>query len=142
MPCQVARTRGGNLSLEKNPEQNSVVSLLPSFTAALDEDLNISGAWGAVFEWIREVNRRLAEHSLSPTAAETALIEWDKVDSVLGIGAKSETEIPAEILALAEARVAAKKAKDFKRADEIREELKSKGWVVEDSPKGFKLKKI
>jgi cysteinyl-tRNA synthetase len=130
------------LSLEKNPGQNSVVSLLPSFTAALDEDLNISGAWGAVFEWIREVNRRLAEHSLSPTAAETALTEWNKIDSVLGIGSKSETEIPAEMLALAEARVAAKKAKDFKRADQIRDELKSKGWVVEDSPKGFKLKKL
>jgi cysteinyl-tRNA synthetase len=129
------------LALEKNPRQNSVVSLLPSFTAALDEDLNISGAWGAVFEWIREVNRRLAEHSLSPTAAETALIEWNKVDSVLGIGAKSETEIPAEISALAEARVAAKQAKDFKRSDQIRDELKSKGWVIEDSPKGFKLKK-
>jgi cysteinyl-tRNA synthetase len=129
------------LALEKNPGQNSVVSLLPSFTAALDEDLNISGAWGAVFEWIREVNRRLAEHSLSPTAAETALIEWNKVDSVLGIGAKSETEIPAEISALAEARVAAKQAKDFKRSDQIRDELKSKGWVIEDSPKGFKLKK-
>jgi cysteinyl-tRNA synthetase len=130
------------LSLEKNPGQNSVVSLLPSFTAALDEDLNISGAWGAVFEWIREINRRIAEHSLSPTAAETALIEWNKVDSVLGIGAKSETEISVEISALAEARVAAKKAKDFKRSDQIRDELKSKGWVVEDSPKGFKLKKL
>jgi cysteinyl-tRNA synthetase len=130
------------LSLEKNPGQNSVVRLLPSFTAALDEDLNISGAWGAVFEWIREVNRRLAEHSLSPTAAEMALTEWNKIDSVLGIGTKSETEIPAEILALAEARVAAKKAKDFKRADQIRDELKSKGWIVEDSPKGFKLKKL
>jgi cysteinyl-tRNA synthetase len=130
------------LSLEKNPGENSAVSLLPSFTAALDEDLNISGAWGAVFEWIREVNRRLAEHSLSPTAAETALIEWSKVDSVLGIGAKSGEEIPAEILALAEARSGAKKAKDFKHADAIRDELKSKGWVIEDTPKGPKLKKL
>jgi cysteinyl-tRNA synthetase len=130
------------LSLEKNPGDNSVVSLLPSFTTALEEDLNISGAWGAVFEWIREINRRLAEHSLSPTAAEKALLEWSKVDSVLGIGAKSETEIPAEIIALAEARVAAKNAKDFKRADAIRAQLKTKGWVVEDSPKGFKLKKL
>ena len=130
------------LSLEKNPGQNSIVSLMPSFNAALEEDLNISGAWGAVFEWVREINRRLAEHSLSPTAAETALTEWNKIDSVLGIGTKSETEVPAEILALAEARVAAKKAKDFKRADEIRDELKSKGWVIEDSSKGFKLKKL
>jgi len=48
----------------------------------------------------------------------------------------------AEILALAEARTAAKKAKDFKRADAIRDELKAKGWVIEDTPKGPKLKKI
>jgi len=130
------------LSLEKNSGQNSPVSLLPAFTAALEEDLNISGAWGAVFEWVREINRRLDEHSLSPTAAETALIEWSRVDSVLGIGTKSEAEIPAEILALADARTAAKKVRDFKRADGIRDELKSKGWVIEDSPKGIKLKKL
>ncbi len=130
------------LALEKNSEQNSPISLLPAFTAALEEDLNISGAWGAVFEWVREINRRLADHSLSPTTAESALVEWNKVDSVLGIGSKSEADIPAEIVALVEARVAAKKAKDFKRADEIRNELKAKGWVIEDSPKGTKLKKI
>jgi cysteinyl-tRNA synthetase len=130
------------LSLEKNPGENSIVSLLPAFTAALEEDLNISGAWGAVFEWVREINRRLAEHSLSPTAAEQALIGWNKVDSVFGIGLQSETEIPADILARAEARAEAKKARDFKLADAIRDELKAKGWVIEDSPKGFKLKKL
>ena len=42
------------LALEKNPGENSSVSLLPNFTAALEEDLNISGAWGAVFEWVRD----------------------------------------------------------------------------------------
>ena len=66
----------------------------------------------------------------------------EKVDSVLGVGVKAEAEIPAEILALADARTEAKKAKDFKRADAIRDELKAKGWVIEDSPKGIKLKKI
>jgi cysteinyl-tRNA synthetase len=130
------------LSLEKNVVQDSNFSLLPAFTAALQNDLNISGAWGEVFKWVTEMNRRLAEHSLSPTAAEMALLEWEKADSVLGIGAKSEIEIPAEILALADARTEAKKARDFKRADTIRDELKAKGWVIEDSPKGIKLKKI
>ena len=51
-------------------------------------------------------------------------------------------EISAEISALAEARAAAKKAKDFKRADVIRDELKAKGWTIEDTAKGPKLKKI
>ena len=116
--------------------------LVVRFTAALDDDLNISAAWAAVFEWVRETNRRLAENSLGATDAAFALAAWDKVDSVLGIGTKSGAEIPAEILALAEARTAAKKAKDFKRADAIRDELKAKGWVIEDTPKGPKLKKI
>jgi cysteinyl-tRNA synthetase len=70
------------------------------------------------------------------------LAAWEKIDAVLGVGAKTETEIPAEILALAEARTAAKKTKDFKRADAIREELKAKGWAIEDTAKGPKLKKI
>jgi cysteinyl-tRNA synthetase len=130
------------LALEKDSGQNAAVALLPSFTAALEDDLNVAGAWGAVFAWVREVNRRLAENSLSPTTAEMALLEWSKVDSVLGIGAKPEAEAPAEIVALAETRTAAKKAKDFKRADAIRDELKAKGWLIEDTPKGIKLKKI
>jgi cysteinyl-tRNA synthetase len=116
--------------------------LLQQFTEALDEDLNISGAWGVVFEWVRDTNRRIAENSLKPADAAAALAAFEKIDTVLGIGAKAESEAPAEIVALAEARTAAKKAKDFKRADAIREELKTKGWAIEDTPKGPKLKKI
>ena len=115
--------------------------LLEKFSAALADDLNISAAWAAVFEWVRELNKRMADNTLSAAEAAAALAAWDKVDAVLGIGAKAETEVPAEIIALAEARVAAKKAKDFKRADDLRNELKALGWTVEDTPKGPKLKK-
>jgi cysteinyl-tRNA synthetase len=55
---------------------------------------------------------------------------------------KKEEEIPAEILALLEERQAARKAKNFARSDAIRDELKSKGWVIEDTPKGPRLKRI
>jgi cysteinyl-tRNA synthetase len=123
-------------------QQVGPTGLVKDFTAALDEDLNISAAWGTVFEWVRETNKRIAENSLGAAEAASALAAWEKVDSVLGIGTKSDTEIPAEILALAEARTAAKKAKDFKRADAIRDDLKTKGWVIEDTAKGPKLKKI
>jgi cysteinyl-tRNA synthetase len=116
--------------------------LVQQFTEAMDEDLNVAGAWGVVFEWIRDTNRRIADNSLKLTDAAAALAAFEKIDSVLGIGAKTETEAPAEIIALAEARTAAKKAKDFKRADALRDELKAKGWAIEDTPKGPKLKKI
>jgi cysteinyl-tRNA synthetase len=55
---------------------------------------------------------------------------------------QGEIEIPAEITALFEARQAARKAKDFKKSDAIRAELLAKGWGIEDTPKGPKLKKI
>jgi len=79
---------------------------------------------------------------LGAAEAAAALAAWDKIDSVLGIGAPAETEAPAEIVALLEARQAARKAKDFKKSDALRDELKAKGWAIEDTPKGPKLKKI
>ena len=69
------------------------------------------------------------------------LAAWERVNTVLGIDAAAESEAPPEIVALLEARLAARKAKDFKRAYAIRDELKSKGWTIEDTPKGPKLKK-
>jgi cysteinyl-tRNA synthetase len=118
-------------------------NLVDGFSAALADDLNVSAAWAAVFDWVRETNTRIAENSLNAADATAALAAWEKVDSVLGVGAKREAEeIPAEITALLEARQAARQAKDFKRSDAIRDELKAKGWVIEDTPKGPKLKKI
>ena len=123
-------------------ETGAPSDLIPRFSDALANDLNISEAWASVFDWVRDTNKRLADNSLTPAAAAAALAVWNKVDSVLGIGTKADSEAPAEILALADERTAAKKAKDFKRADAIRDELKAKGWVIEDTAKGPKLKKI
>jgi cysteinyl-tRNA synthetase len=116
--------------------------LVAEFANALDDDLNISGAWGAVFEWVRDTNRKLAEKSLDAAAAADALAAWDKLDSVVGVGAPKEVVVPAEITALVDARLAARKARDFKRADAIRDELKAKGWVIEDTPKGARAKRL
>ena len=141
---------------------------LNSFSAALDDDLNISKAWGVVFEWIRKLNRAISQKKLSIKEASVAWVTWKELDKILGLnfdlktlpriaedktqkigslGGRAfnflgEIDAPSEIRSLAIDRMDAKTAKDFKRADEIRDELKSKGWVVEDSPKGFKLKKL
>ncbi len=117
-------------------------SLLNAFAESLDDDLNISGAWGVIFEWVRQTNKQLAANALDATQAAAALAAWAKVDSVLGVGAPAETEVPAELNALLEQRLAARKAKDFKRSDAIRDELKAKGWTIEDTPKGARLKRL
>jgi cysteinyl-tRNA synthetase len=123
-------------------DQISSSALVQNFSAALADDLNISAAWAAVFEWVRETNKRIADNSFSAQDAAVALAAWKKVDFVLGVGAKAEADVPAEIQALADARAEAKKARNFKQADAMRDELKAKGWVIEDTPKGIKLKKL
>lgn len=107
----------------------------------LDDDLNVSGAWGAVFEWKTDTNRQLAVGSLDSSGAAAALAAWNQVDSILGVGAPKEEEVPSEISTLVEARQAARKSRDFKRADSIRDELKSKGWIIDDTPKGPRAKR-
>ena len=117
-------------------------NLLTEFSNALDDDLNISAAWGAIFEWVRETNRALAENRLSPTHAAAALAAWERLDTVLGIGMKKDRDVPTELQTLLDERQAARKAKDFKRADAIRVELKAQGWMIEDTPKGARLKRV
>ena len=117
-------------------------AVLNDFAAALDDDLNISRGWGVIFEWVRERNRQIAEAKLTASAAASALAAWEKIDSVLGIGAKSAVETPPELLALLDERQAARKSKNFARSDAIRDELKSKGWQIEDTPAGARLKRL
>ena len=116
--------------------------VLQNFEKALDGDLNISGAWGAIFDWIRDKNRQIAENKLTREQVASALATWEKLDLVLGLGVKKSEDAPPELLALLDERQAARKAKNFARSDAIRDELKSKGWQIEDTPKGPRLKRL
>src|ERR1051325_3212404 len=115
--------------------------LLERFSGALDDDLNVAAAWGAVFDWVRDTNRRLTENELSPAQAAAALAAWLRIDAVFGIGGRTEAAPPPDVLALLDQREAARKARDFRRADSIRDDLKATGWVIEDTPKGPRLKR-
>ena len=115
--------------------------VIEKFTAALDDDLNVSSAWGVVFDWVRDCNRRLAENQMDAATAAAELAAWERIDTVLGVG-KAEEEAPVELTALLEERAEARAAKDFARADAIRDELAEKGWAIEDTAKGAKLKRL
>ena len=116
--------------------------LLQQFAAALDEDFNVSAAWGAIFEWVRHSNRLAASGEMRPEQAAAGLAAWQKIASVLGLAPVETAGIPAHCLALLEQRNAARKAKDFKRADTLRDQLKNEGWLIEDTPKGARLKRL
>jgi cysteinyl-tRNA synthetase len=117
-------------------------ALVNAFTAALDEDLNISAAWATVFDWVRENNRLLGSGQATPAHAAAALAAWEKIDSVLALGRGDASEISGDLQQLLDERLAARKARDFKRADAIRDQLKSLGWVIEDTASGARLKKV
>jgi cysteinyl-tRNA synthetase len=115
-------------------------TLLESIRTALDDDLNVSAAWAALFDWVRELNRNIAGQTLSADSAATAVAGWEAIDGILAVGARAALEIPAEITDLLEQRQAARKARDFPKADTLRDTLLAKGWAIEDTPKGPRLK--
>jgi cysteinyl-tRNA synthetase len=108
------------------------------FEAALDDDLNISGALGVLFETIRQTNRALDLGELDQGTAKSWLEWWGRVDRVLGISGE-EAGVPEEIAALAEARVQARLAKDWRKSDELRDELAARGWEARDTKDGQKI---
>jgi cysteinyl-tRNA synthetase len=116
--------------------------LISKFESALDDDLNVSGAWGAIFEWVREMNRLLSANEIKPGDAAKSLAAWNRINAVFGIDTGGPAEAPPEITSLLEQRQAARKARDFKRADAIRDELKSKSWIIDDTPHGPRLKRL
>jgi cysteinyl-tRNA synthetase len=134
----VDKLRGAAAGKTAPPDEN----LLQQFIAALDDDFNVSAAWGAIFEWVRNNNRLAASGEMRPEQAASGLGAWQIIVSVLGLAPIEASEAPPEVLGLLEQREAARKARDFKRADALRDELKSKGWIIEDTPKGARLKRL
>ncbi|MFO1538925.1 MAG: cysteine--tRNA ligase [Chloroflexota bacterium] len=107
-----------------------------AFEAALDDDLNIAPALGAVFDLVRELNRRLAERSLATTDAASAAAFLRDLDRVLAVADPDETGLPAGAQALLDARAAARASRDWPASDRIRDELAAIGVHVEDTKDG------
>lgn len=111
------------------------------FEAALDDDLNISGALGAVFDFIRDINRLKAEDKLSKEEKEQALELIRKFDSVLNFTTGKEKSLDAQVEALIQKRNDARKSKDFATSDKIRDQLIGMGIILEDTPQGVRWKR-
>jgi cysteinyl-tRNA synthetase len=111
------------------------------FTATLDEDLNTSNAITALYDVLKaEVN----------PATKLALInDFDRVLSLDLVKSaeklneeKSGGDVPAEVMALVEERTAARKAKDFAKADELRDKIAALGYAVKETRQGTEITKI
>ena len=111
------------------------------FEDAMEDDFNTADAVSAVFELVKFANTEVKDTS-SAEFAEKVLSVLKTLTDILGLIVVKEKESDAEIDALIEERQAARKAKNFARADEIRDELKARGIVLEDTKDGVKWKKI
>jgi cysteinyl-tRNA synthetase len=113
-------------------------SLPCTFEAALDDDLNISEALGFLFETIRDTNRAMDRNELDASSANAWLNWWKRVNAVLRL--EMETiELPAEVAKLADERAQARLAKDFRKSDELRDQLNALGWEARDTRDGQKI---
>ncbi len=108
------------------------------FFAALDDDLNISGAMGQLFDLIRESNRALDAGNLDAAGASALLALWERINSVL-VFERDAVAIPAEVLALVEQRQSARAAKNWAESDRLRDAISELGWIVKDTKDGAKL---
>ncbi|MDP9003605.1 MAG: cysteine--tRNA ligase [Verrucomicrobiota bacterium] len=133
------REKAGDAKLQHPASNNQTPAAEGSgFEDALDEDLNISGALGVLFETIRETNRALDLGKMEAEAARSWLEWWQRVDRVLAV-TEEESSVPPEISTLAEARTQARLAKDWRKSDELRDELAAKGWEARDTKDGQKI---
>ncbi len=112
------------------------------FDEAMNDDLNTADALGVIFEYARDMNIALTDKNAPCKAVLTCALEKLAVmTDVLGILRKEPNIAPDEVMALVQARVEAKKAKDFAEADRLRAQVMDMGYLIEDTPKGPKVKK-
>jgi len=124
--------------------ENTAHRASAAFDAALDDDLNVAEALAALFEYVRHMNEKLAAGSLTGRDRENALEFLERAGLTLGFKfgrAAAETDIPDEVRELIVRRDEARRNKDFAESDRLRDAIKDKGFVVEDTPAGRRIKR-
>jgi cysteinyl-tRNA synthetase len=116
---------------------------LITFAKALADDLNISKALAAIFDMIREINSLCDEGHVSKQEADKVIQLMQRFDTVLGVlqFENQNSEIPVELVEALENRLEARRNKNWNKADELRDYIFSRGYLIEDTPTGARLKK-
>jgi cysteinyl-tRNA synthetase len=142
--CRAAQMQDGSSGDSTGQGQSTteewIAPFQARFAAAINDDLNMPGALAAVHELITEANRRE-----QPATILNTLYDWDRV---LGLDLKKRAEaclsetLSPEMQALIDERQAARKSRDFARADALRAQLRDAGIEIEDTPQGVRWKRV
>ena len=129
----VARLRELARKLVTGESPAELAPLRERFFASLAEDFNTPAALAALWEWVREANRR------GEATGDGDLRAMLGVLALANLLDQALAETPDEVIALAHERDRARAARDFARADQLRDAIAAAGWVVRDGPAGFEL---
>ncbi len=121
----------------------SLESARSAFGEALDDDLNVSAALAALFELVRDLNRRIESRSMSTDDARRALDGLRDLDRVLGVLPDATAdELEPSLQALLDERATARASRDWAASDRLRDALAERGIAVEDSRDGQRWRRI
>ena len=112
-----------------------------AFEEALDDDLDMPVALASIFKFVRDINRYLENNQVSETNKSEIIDYFETIDRVLGILSNKTIEVDEDVKSLIEQRDEARIKKDWKKSDEIRDELLMKGFIVEDTKEGTRIKR-
>ena len=133
-----AKAQGDAMTEKEQEDQKAVDQLQETFNSKMDDDLNTADAITAIFELVRVANITATEES-TKAYVDYVLAKLELLMGVLGIRTElKKDDLDSEVEKLIEERQAARKAKDFARADEIRDQLLAMGIVLKDTREGVK----
>ena len=121
--------------------RNRLLTYKDRFIEAMDDDLNTADAVSVIFDLVRDINSNINENS-PKTIIKSAYDMFIELTSVLRIVNKEEESLDDEIERLIEERQKARKEKNWALADKIRDDLKNRGIILEDTPQGVKWRRI
>ena len=125
-----------------NPEVTKMCQQVEKrFKAEMDNDLNIPGALSVIFDFLREINRLMDMKDVSKSNVNEIYSTMIRLDTVLGLLKTDDENISKKIKDLIDRREEARRSKDWKKSDQIRNELLENGIILEDTLEGVKWKK-
>ena len=131
-----------DLGDQKDVWLHKVDEFKQAFELAMDDDFNTANAIAAIFELVKLANVYLLENNTQASVLQHFIQTFDGLLSVLGLPFVSGADLLDEdIEVLIEERLEARRNRDFKRSDDIRDELKAKGILLEDTAQGTRWKR-
>jgi len=130
-----------NLTTDDEEWLNKISNLHDEFLVAMDDDFNTANAISTLFELSKQTNYYLESKNTSTKVIASFIEMFERLFGVLGLALEDEELLDEEIEELIEKRIEARKNRDFALADQIRDELKEKNVILEDTPQGTRWKR-